>query len=58
MNIEEIKALFDSGELTIDMDSEAGYYGENTVTTLIKHKGEVIARETHSTYSDYCSCNN
>ncbi len=53
MNIEELKALFDSGELTIDMDSEPGYYGENTVTALIKYKGTVIAKETHSTY---CNC--
>lgn len=58
MNADEIKALFDSGELTIDMDSEAGYYGENTVTALVKYKGVVIAKETHSAYSDYCSCNN
>ena len=53
MNIEEIKALFDSGELTIDMDSEPGYYGENTVTALIKYKGTVIIEETRTTY---CNC--
>ena len=56
MDTATLKALFDSGELTIDMDNEPGYYGENTVTALIKYKGTVIAKETHSTYSSYSPC--
>lgn len=54
MDTATIKALFDSGELTIDTDKESGYYGETTVTITVKHKGVIIATETHSTFCD-CS---
>ena len=39
MDTATLKALFDSGELTIDMDSEAGYYGETTTTVTVKYRG-------------------
>lgn len=54
MDTATLKALFDSGELTIDMDSEAGYYGETTTTVTVKYRGEVVHTETHSTFCD-CS---
>lgn len=57
MDTATLKALFDSGELTIDTDKEPGYYGETTVTITVKHKGVVIATETTVTYSDNYGCN-
>lgn len=54
MNVKEINLLFDARILTIDMDSEAGYYGETTTTVTVKYRGEVVHTETHSTFCD-CS---
>lgn len=58
MNAAQIKSLFNSGVLTVDFDDESGYYGETTTTTTVKYNGEIVHTEKHSTYSDYCSCNN
>ena len=54
MNAKEINLLFDARILTIDMDSEAGYYGETTTTVTVKYRGEVVHTETRSTFCD-CS---
>ena len=50
-----IKELIKNGRLVIDMDAEAGYYGETEVFARLKLDGEVLHTETTCTS---CNCPN
>ena len=58
LTVEQIKELFNSPDLVIDMDEvEYGYYNEVTITAKIRYKGVEIASESRGvTPNTYCSC--
>jgi hypothetical protein len=60
MNESEIEAIIEKylqDNLTIEMDSESGYYGDVSVGVEVKLKGKTIASDSYYVSgSNQCTC--